>query len=227
LLSRREKTAFLGTYVVKVPGEETNREPIRIEFPDPDHYIIRFVEGARKGDVLSSFKRESVVDVPTAEVPANYEHLKVLEPFFGPWVFEGPLQENISGFAEKGVRVRASIAYRWAVDKSAIVEDWSAHIEGKSPLKGVVLIGWDSKEKAIVDRSFTSDGGTWCSVWTVDGTTLTIKGCGIEADGTETSSVVFNKLTERGTMIWQAVEQIRAGEKLPDTAEYEYKPASR
>lgn len=57
LISKRQGNAFVGTYTVAVPGAETQREPIRIVFPDADHYVIKFVGASRRGEVLSSFTR--------------------------------------------------------------------------------------------------------------------------------------------------------------------------
>jgi hypothetical protein len=67
LLSRQDGTAFFGTYIAKVPGEVTRREPICIDFPDQDHYVITFTRAPRKGEVLSSFTRVSDADAPTEE----------------------------------------------------------------------------------------------------------------------------------------------------------------
>jgi hypothetical protein len=63
-LSRQEGTAFLGTYVAKVPGDVTRREPIRIDFPDQDHYVITFTRAPHNGEVLSSFTRVPGADAP-------------------------------------------------------------------------------------------------------------------------------------------------------------------
>lgn len=59
LLSHQQGNAFVGTYLVAVPGAESTRDPIRIEFPDADHYVVKFVGGPRKGEVLCSFTRAS------------------------------------------------------------------------------------------------------------------------------------------------------------------------
>jgi hypothetical protein len=163
----------------------------------------------------------------TEEATSNYQHLRVLDPFLGPWVYEGPLKEDIPGFAEKGTLIRVPFEYRWAVNKNALIMDWSIQVKGQRSLDGVVLIGWDPKEKDIIDREFTSDGGYSFAVWTVEGNTLRIKDHVIAADGTETTSVVLNKLTEQRTMIWQATNQVRGGTPLPDSAEYEFQPMKR
>lgn len=51
-------TAFVGTYVVKAPGVAVERAGIRLNFPDPDSAVVKFIDGPRKGEVLCSWKRE-------------------------------------------------------------------------------------------------------------------------------------------------------------------------
>jgi hypothetical protein len=156
--------------------------------------------------------------------PSNYERLKVLEPFLGPWVYEGPFHIDVPGVLKDGAEVRIPFLYTWDVNKNAVVMNWSIQAEGKDALAGVVLIGWDPRGGRIVDRAFTSAGSHSRGVWTVDGKTLTIKGQETAPDGTQTSSTIINRLTDRGTMIWQATNRVRGGEKLADIPECEFKP---
>lgn len=58
-IQRRQGTAFLGTYVAKSPGSAVERAGIRYDFPDPDSTVITYLDGPRKGEVLSSWKREN------------------------------------------------------------------------------------------------------------------------------------------------------------------------
>lgn len=57
-IQRRDQTAFLGTYVAKSPGGAIERARIRFDYPDPDSTVLTFLDGPRKGEVLSSWKRE-------------------------------------------------------------------------------------------------------------------------------------------------------------------------
>lgn len=176
-----------------------------------------------------AFVSALAIAAPAAEEKAvsNYEHLKVLEPFFGPWVYEGPAKDEIPGLAEKGAAIRIPFEYRWVLDKNGIVMDWSIQVRGGKSLSGMVLIGWNAKEKRITSCQLTSAGFCASSVWFADGKTLRIEGKEIGPDGVETSSVVFNKLTDRGTMIWQATNVLRDGEKQPDSPEFELRPRKR
>ena len=156
---------------------------------------------------------------------STYEHLKVLEPFLGPWISESPAKEDIPGFVKKGTPIVVKFNYRWALKKNAIVMDWSAEADGTPPFKGKVLIGWCPKGKKIVSRSFTTSGGTSEGIWEVDGKSLKITNSDCEPDGTESSSVIFNKLTDDGKMIWQATDQVKGGEEQPDSETIEFEPA--
>ena len=57
LIQRKTKTGFLGTYIVKFLDMETERSRIRIDYPDADSCVFKFVDGSRKGQVLSTWKR--------------------------------------------------------------------------------------------------------------------------------------------------------------------------
>ena len=158
------------------------------------------------------------------ELASNYEQLKAIEPFLGSWVYEGPLPFDAPGFAEKRTEVRVVLTNEWALNRNSLVTNWSIQVPAKGSLDGIALIGWDPKTRQIVSRSFDSAGSFWQGVWTVDGKTLTINDQNVGPDGTESSSTTLNRLTERGTMIWQATQQARGGERLPDTPEVEFKP---
>ncbi|NLX99717.1 MAG: hypothetical protein GXY83_26775 [Rhodopirellula sp.] len=58
LLSRREGSAFLGTYIAKLPGREADRAGLSLAYPDRDSCVLKFLDGPRKGETLSSWKRE-------------------------------------------------------------------------------------------------------------------------------------------------------------------------
>jgi hypothetical protein len=101
--------------------------------------------------------------------------------------------------------------------------DWSVQVDGGETLDGKVFLGFDPKSGRIVSGEFTSLGEYSHGVWGVEGNTLTITGHGVTADGDETAAVVTNTIAQGGTMIWQATNQVRGGETLPDTAEYEFR----
>ncbi|MCR4412749.1 MAG: hypothetical protein NUV77_10030 [Thermoguttaceae bacterium] len=176
--------------------------------------ILAFVAGVGFG----------VLAADAAEPASNYEQLKVLEPFLGPWVYDGPLLNDAPGIGEKGTKVWAPRTHKWLLNKNALIVNASVRIAGKPPLDGVELIGWDPKEGKIVSGGFTSAGFYSHGVWTVDGKTATIRSQGVEADGTETSATILVRVTDRGTMVWKLTRQMRGGKELPDSPEYEFKP---
>lgn len=157
-----------------------------------------------------------------AEAGPAYEHLKVLEPFLGAWEYEGPVQEDIPGIAEKGEQMRVLFRYHWVLNRNAIIMDWSIQLDD-GQVDAKVLIGFDPKGGKIVSGEFTSAGEYSHGQWSVEDKTLTITAHGIAADGTPSSTTVTNKLAGRGTMVWQATDRTRGGEPLPDTAEYIFK----
>ena len=55
---RKQGTAFVGTYIGKGPGVPTFRARLSSDFPDADSNVLTFLDGPRKGETLSSFKRE-------------------------------------------------------------------------------------------------------------------------------------------------------------------------
>jgi hypothetical protein len=57
LIDRKEGTAFLGTYAAKSPGSRAERSRTCTEVSNADSVVIKFLDGPRKGDVLSSWKR--------------------------------------------------------------------------------------------------------------------------------------------------------------------------
>ena len=58
VISRHEGNRFIGTYAAKLPGSETQRARISMNYINPDHYVIKFLDGPSKGTVLSSWKRQ-------------------------------------------------------------------------------------------------------------------------------------------------------------------------
>lgn len=57
VITGKKGSSFLGTYTAKLPGTATSRSRISIDFPDKDHYAIKFLDGPYKGETISSFTR--------------------------------------------------------------------------------------------------------------------------------------------------------------------------
>jgi hypothetical protein len=58
LFQRRQGTGFVGTYVAKTPGSTTERAAIVLACPDNESAVYRYLDGPRKGEVSSSWKRQ-------------------------------------------------------------------------------------------------------------------------------------------------------------------------
>ena len=151
------------------------------------------------------------VNAQEPELISTYEHLQVLEAFLGPWISDGPAKGDFPGGIRKGTLMVVKFNYDWAWKKYALVMDWSGHIECQDPLRGKVLIGWCPNEKKFISRAFTTAGATVEGVWEVDRKTLEITNSGAEPDGKAVTSVIINRLTDDGKMVWQATKQIPDG----------------
>ena len=58
VILRHEGNRFVGTYAAKLPGSETQRARITMNFIKPDFYVIKFLDGPSKGTILSSWRRQ-------------------------------------------------------------------------------------------------------------------------------------------------------------------------
>jgi hypothetical protein len=56
-LNRGEGDSFFGVYAATFPGRETSRQAIRCTFTDADTEEMIFLDGPRKGEALSTWKR--------------------------------------------------------------------------------------------------------------------------------------------------------------------------
>lgn len=57
IVNKQQGSAFVGTYTTKLPGRPKSRSRIRMDFPDGEHYTIKFLDGPHKGELLNSFTR--------------------------------------------------------------------------------------------------------------------------------------------------------------------------
>ncbi len=162
-------------------------------------------------------------EVCSQESTSNYDHLKILEPFLGRWVYEGPVKRTIPDFLDKGTEIRAELAYRWAVNRNAIVLEVTVHPTGKAEFKTIEMIGWDVRRQMIVSGSFNSSGGMSFGSWTVEGDKLTIKVREVSRDSKESKLTVINQLEGSDKMIWSETQRVTDGEERPDSPQYEFK----
>ncbi len=155
--------------------------------------------------------------------PPNFNHLQILVPFLGRWVYEGPAKRTVPGFLKEGTPLRVEMVYRWVVNKNAIVLNVSIHAKGAKEFKIVEMIGWDVKRQIIVSGAFNTAGGMSYGRWTVDENRLLIKTRDVSDDGTESSSTIIHELQDKDRMTWSETDRVVDGEKRPDSPTYEFK----
>lgn len=143
------------------------------------------------------------------EPAAVSEHLKCFGPFIGNWRYEGPLQEDLEGLAEKDTNTVFQGSWKWILNGNAVEINWSVELEGGGGISGKDLHGWDAKEERIVQGGMSSDGGINVGSVTHDkaAKSLTFTSKGVDGDGEKTSSKIVITKVGKDTVTWQAVER--------------------
>ena len=139
----------------------------------------------------------------------GFEHLKGFGPILGTWRYEGPLQEDLAGVAEKGTKMIFQFSWKRILNKSAIEENWSVEFEGGTTVSGKALKGWNADKKEIVSGGMNSLGGMSMGTVVIDkaAKTSTLSSKGIDGDGNETSNKGVVTVTGEDTITWQALER--------------------
>jgi hypothetical protein len=139
----------------------------------------------------------------------GFEHLKSYAPILGTWRYEGPVQEDLSGVAEKGAKMVFQFSWKRILNKSAVEENWSVEIEGGTIVSGKSLHGWNAHENKIVSGGMNSLGGMGMGTIVFDkaAKTSTLTSKGIDGDGEETSIKGVVTVTGKDTITWQALER--------------------
>ena len=137
------------------------------------------------------------------------EYLKCFGPFLGTWQYEGPMQEDFEGVAEKGTQIVVQVSRKKILNGSAVEENWTIEFGGGAELTGKSLTGWDAKEQKIVNGGMSSDGAISAGSITHDQAkkSLSFSLTGVDGDGEETSSKVVITKKDRDTYTWQTVER--------------------
>ena len=154
------------------------------------------------------------------------EHLQPFKPFLGMWTLQGGLQEDVSlpsgGVLEKGTKLVASNSFRWAINRNAVVFDWSLKFEGQDFIYSTQLMVWEKKDKVIrcIWQHTAGEQGT--TDWSFEGDALVGKVQAVDNEGVESSSKVYFRLKGKDAYTWKSTDRIRGGKPLPDTSEYEY-----
>ena len=139
----------------------------------------------------------------------GFEHLKGYGPMLGTWRYEGPLQEDLAGVAEKGTKMIFQFSWKRILNKSAVEENWSVEFEGGTTVSGKALKGWNADKKEIVSGGMNSLGGISMGTVVIDkaAKTSTLTSKGIDGYGKETSVKGVVTATGEDTITWQALER--------------------
>jgi hypothetical protein len=137
------------------------------------------------------------------------EHLKCFGPFIGNWRYEGPLQDDLKGMAEKGTQMVVDTSLKRILNGSAVERNWTIKFVGGAEITGKSLSGWDAKQEKIVQGDMNSNGGISVGSVTHDraAKSLTSSLKGVDGEGKETSSKIVLTKTDKDTYTWQALER--------------------
>jgi hypothetical protein len=141
----------------------------------------------------------------------NYEHLKAHDSVIGTWRYEGPLLEDMPGFAKKGSPYVNQCSWRWILNRNAIEVTWRSEFEGGKTISGKGLIGWNAASQRIAFGGMDSVGsmnfGT--IVFENDGKTSSLTGQGVDCDGKKSTFTNVIKIAGDDRFTFQSTE--RAG----------------
>jgi hypothetical protein len=158
-----------------------------------------------------------------ATAPAE-DHLACLDGFLGHWVYEGPLQEDLSDMAPAGTEIVVHSYNKRILNGRVIENDWEILVQEEQVLAGKNLIAWNPKEDRIFLGGMGSDGGYAVARVTVsqDGKIWTNENKGVDPEGKDTSNTVVQTLKDPDTLTWQARNR-QGGELTGDSPVYEFK----
>jgi hypothetical protein len=156
----------------------------------------------------------------------NYEHLKQLEPLIGTWTgeFVSP-DDRPTANIKKGDKITFTATYKWALDKSAILDHKTMGVPGSDPIwQGTFFIGWDTGNKSIVCYAFENTGGHQViDDWQIQGDKVTAKGTGTDPFGNKTTFTLVVSDIKKDSCAWQIKDTMIDGKKLPDYPKVELK----
>jgi hypothetical protein len=161
----------------------------------------------------------AAITVGQADSPS--EHLKILQPLIGQWVYVGSTQSDSPSLGPKGTEIGIVVTYTWAINKNALQIQLVAKATHKESAQFVELVGWDPQQKKLVSQCFGSGGTVEHSVWSVDGKTIIGDARGVTDDGKEVTMKYLHTF-DGDTMTLRYADMIVGGEKQPDE-EYTYR----
>jgi hypothetical protein len=162
------------------------------------------------------------------EPGVHFEHLKPNAMMIGTWRYEGPLLEDVPGFAKKGTDYVSEVSWRWILNRNAVELRWANQFEGGKKVTGKGLVGWNAAEEKITYGGMDSLGSM--SIGTItfddDGKTSTLTSKGVDAEGETTEFKAYFKQVDKDTLTWKALH--RSGDILEgESPVYEFKRVKR
>ncbi|MCI0740396.1 MAG: SgcJ/EcaC family oxidoreductase [Gemmataceae bacterium] len=134
-----------------------------------------------------------------------YEHLRDLEWLIGDWIDESP-------------DAIVETSYRWAENKTFLLQEFTVRVKGRSTLKGSARIGWDPLAKHIRSWIFDSEGGFGEGHWSLVDDTWVIKAKGVSDDGKVVTTTNHLTQVSRDRMNFVSVDRIVGDERIPGLA---------
>ena len=134
--------------------------------------------------------------------------------FSGTWASESTLDRDSEGLGKKGDTLVAHITFQ--KQDGLIVVDWKGEVNGKpagTSAKG--LLGWDAAQKKLRLNWFATAGSSGTIVYTQRAHGWDRQSTSILPDGSESSSRVLMKFTDKDAYVDMATERKEGDESLP------------
>ncbi|TWU40945.1 YybH family protein [Novipirellula artificiosorum] len=138
---------------------------------------------------------------------SHYEQLKNLEWLVGSWVDAG----------DDGVTIELNC--QWTKNQNYLSRTYTVVNQQEVESTGLQIIGWDPKEKEVRSWLFDSNGGFIRGTWNQRGDRWIVQSVATLADGATGSFTSVFRPTEDGNYSWQKINQVVAGEILPNLDE--------
>ncbi len=170
---------------------------------------------------MTSLALTLVAALAAGQADAPPEHMKVLQPLVGQWIYIGPAQSDTPVFGPKGTEVGMVLTYTWAINKNALQIQWVGKADKKKGGQFVELVGWDSKQKKLVSHGFGSGGGIEHNVWSRDGETVVCDTTGVTDEGKDVTMKYLHTIHD-DTLTLRYTDITIDGVKQPDE-EYKFR----
>jgi hypothetical protein len=156
-----------------------------------------------------------VAAMAVGQTDSPSEHLKILQPLVGQWVYVGPTQVDSPAFGPKGTEIGVVVTYTWAINKNAFQIQWVAKVAHKDSAQFVELVGWDSKQKKLVSQGFGSAGNVEHNVWSSEGNAVICATTGVTDEGKEVT-MKYVHTVDGDTLTCRYVDMTVDGVKQPE-----------